>query len=284
MPGGSNPLRWRLPRRDERRRELRDVRESVRYGSTLRARRVPLSGGSNAVRWSVRRHERRQRELRRVRNELHGRSSVHDGSVRLSDGSNVVRGNVRDDRLGSSQLRSVRDELPGRSAVLCGRMRLDVFDGAHGVRNGRVDGVHRPAERREQLRNVRRSLFGRPNTRRGIVLQRKLPLLCAPSFSNCNGDGDDGCETNIDTDVNNCSACGSLCATRAGASGALCMTGRCEPVVRQIAVIAIDSSPTGARLICSRRPLTAGCALVLVSVRAARRAPSARRERVSRCA
>ena len=49
---------------------------------------------------------------------------------------------------------------------------------------------------------------------------------CNPGFADCNANPADGCETNVTTDLNNCSACGTKCI---GANGAeACMNGQCK--------------------------------------------------------
>jgi len=44
-------------------------------------------------------------------------------------------------------------------------------------------------------------------------------LACATGFGDCNGDADDGCETNLLTSTRNCGACGTRCS---GATNACC--------------------------------------------------------------
>jgi hypothetical protein len=45
---------------------------------------------------------------------------------------------------------------------------------------------------------------------------------CAPGFADCNGNPADGCEANLNSDRNNCGACGNHCL-----SGQICDTGVC---------------------------------------------------------
>jgi hypothetical protein len=53
---------------------------------------------------------------------------------------------------------------------------------------------------------------------------------CAAGFGNCDSLVDNGCETALNTDVNNCGACGRRCATGAGTNvtSATCNMGRCQ--------------------------------------------------------
>jgi len=51
---------------------------------------------------------------------------------------------------------------------------------------------------------------------------------CDFGYGDCNGDKSvDGCETNIGTDVNNCGACGHVCATAAHLTNPTCTNGQC---------------------------------------------------------
>src|SRR5213078_2724669 len=43
----------------------------------------------------------------------------------------------------------------------------------------------------------------------------------------CDGNAGNGCETNLNTDLNNCGACGTVCTTPANAT-AVCSTGSCD--------------------------------------------------------
>ncbi len=50
--------------------------------------------------------------------------------------------------------------------------------------------------------------------------------VCNSGFESCNGSSVDGCETNLQADVNNCSACGTACPVRANAART-CTAGAC---------------------------------------------------------
>jgi hypothetical protein len=50
-------------------------------------------------------------------------------------------------------------------------------------------------------------------------------VSCAPGFADCDFDPDDGCETNLNTDVTNCGTCGKLCSTAGGTPN--CVGGTC---------------------------------------------------------
>ncbi|MFT3769363.1 MAG: DNRLRE domain-containing protein [Minicystis sp.] len=49
-------------------------------------------------------------------------------------------------------------------------------------------------------------------------------VTCDPGFADCNGDGADGCEANIDSSAANCGACGVTCPS------GVCQNGTCGPV------------------------------------------------------
>jgi hypothetical protein len=55
-----------------------------------------------------------------------------------------------------------------------------------------------------------------------VCAKAKCQMLCKPSFGDCNGFVDDGCETTLDDDPNNCGICGAKCA-----AGELCWKGAC---------------------------------------------------------
>ena len=50
---------------------------------------------------------------------------------------------------------------------------------------------------------------------------------CAPGTADCNANAADGCETNLQGDVNNCGACGLVCEGGAGVPPA-CVVGKCK--------------------------------------------------------
>lgn len=54
---------------------------------------------------------------------------------------------------------------------------------------------------------------------------------CVSSFQNCNGNIADGCEVDIQADVNNCGACGVVCSyanAQAGCFNAVCQLTACD--------------------------------------------------------
>lgn len=53
---------------------------------------------------------------------------------------------------------------------------------------------------------------------------------CSAGFGNCNGTTSDGCERNLNTDVNYCGSCSNNCATQShpNASGEACVAGTCR--------------------------------------------------------
>ena len=52
---------------------------------------------------------------------------------------------------------------------------------------------------------------------------------CAYGYANCNGQQDDGCEVNLNTDVNNCGSCGAKCTGVSLNGNAVCDQGHCCP-------------------------------------------------------
>jgi hypothetical protein len=56
-------------------------------------------------------------------------------------------------------------------------------------------------------------------------------VTCSSGFGNCDGDPTNGCEVNMNTDVNNCGACGHVCNVpngTAGCSNGFCIVARCN--------------------------------------------------------
>lgn len=52
-------------------------------------------------------------------------------------------------------------------------------------------------------------------------------IVCDANFADCNGNGDDGCEVDTRTDVENCNGCGMACPARANATRT-CVGGSCD--------------------------------------------------------
>jgi len=73
-------------------------------------------------------------------------------------------------------------------------------------------------------------------------------VTCAAGFGNCDGNPYNGCEANLHTDPNNCSACGDVCSTANTTAAPTCSAGVCEYTC------AAGSSTCGAAA-----PDTAGC-------------------------
>jgi hypothetical protein len=67
-------------------------------------------------------------------------------------------------------------------------------------------------------------------------------LACSDGWGDCNGDPADGCETNLQSDPNNCLSCGRSCAVAGGVGECsldptcsltpCCKIARCEPPFR----------------------------------------------------
>src|SRR5262249_55771873 len=49
-------------------------------------------------------------------------------------------------------------------------------------------------------------------------------LTCSDGYADCNSNGCDGCEVNIESDSNNCGGCGTICS-----AGDTCQSGACAP-------------------------------------------------------
>ena len=58
---------------------------------------------------------------------------------------------------------------------------------------------------------------------------RMCSIDCLPGSGNCDRNVDNGCETNLTNNVENCGACGNRC-TGAGGSVSQCVMGRCVTV------------------------------------------------------
>jgi hypothetical protein len=65
-----------------------------------------------------------------------------------------------------------------------------------------------------------------PNGTSACVGGNCVVQSCNPGFANCNGNPDDGCETNIATNPNNCGFCGRVCSAGPNSSP-ICTQGNC---------------------------------------------------------
>jgi hypothetical protein len=50
---------------------------------------------------------------------------------------------------------------------------------------------------------------------------------CNTGYGNCDGIATNGCETNLQTDINNCGTCGNVCPAGTGSQRAVCNSGTC---------------------------------------------------------
>ena len=79
-----------------------------------------------------------------------------------------------------------------------------------------------------------------PNVTAGVCNgSGKCTLTCAPGFKDCDGKAANGCEVNINTDTNNCGACGTTCNQGA------CTSGTCNPTSCNALHTANGSLPSG---------------------------------------
>jgi hypothetical protein len=63
----------------------------------------------------------------------------------------------------------------------------------------------------------------RPNTTGSVCTMGACGITgCVAGFANCNGNATDGCEVNVQTDLNNCGSCGHHCMMA-------CVMGVCNP-------------------------------------------------------
>ena len=67
-------------------------------------------------------------------------------------------------------------------------------------------------------------------------------LTCSQGYDDCNHSINDGCESNIGSDVNNCGVCGNRCAFAGGVPG--CDAGSCLLAACQTGYYDIDGNPT----------------------------------------
>ena len=68
--------------------------------------------------------------------------------------------------------------------------------------------------------------FGNQNCQSNFCAAGQCQPSCMAPFLNCNGNPIDGCETNVNTDLNNCGMCGFMCPDRPNSSPT-CSAGNC---------------------------------------------------------
>lgn len=114
------------------------------------------------------------------------------------------------------------------------------------------------------------SCQGAPNAS-GACSSGACGLVCNAGFRNCNNLTGDGCEINVNTNVNNCGACGQVCAVSNGTPG--CSNAQCTVVSCNAGFGNCDSGASngceqplntlmhcgGCNVFCSRANATATC-------------------------
>lgn len=63
-------------------------------------------------------------------------------------------------------------------------------------------------------------------------LSNACAIVCDSGFANCNGDTADGCEANLDEDINNCGSCGGVCMVPNATAACVaeeCEVDQCDP-------------------------------------------------------
>jgi len=60
---------------------------------------------------------------------------------------------------------------------------------------------------------------GDEHTTEATCVHARCTISCQPTFANCNGVDDDGCEIDLSTDPLNCGECGNICPDDACAGG-----------------------------------------------------------------
>ncbi len=78
------------------------------------------------------------------------------------------------------------------------------------------------------------NVCGGPNTIAPSCVTGKCAFVsCVSGFADCDGDAKNGCESNLDNDVHNCSACGKSCNVKEEA----CHKGKCGPKIRPVVLV-----------------------------------------------
>ncbi len=75
-------------------------------------------------------------------------------------------------------------------------------------------------------------LNGGTNTSEGVCVGGTCQIRCAPSYEDCNGNLDDGCEVNTLKSQDNCGACGQACAPSQPCVDGTCLEGPCTQDIR----------------------------------------------------
>jgi hypothetical protein len=81
------------------------------------------------------------------------------------------------------------------------------------------------------------SINATPNCENGLCKP-----ICNAGFANCDGDPNNGCEVNLNTNVNNCGQCGNVCTNTANATSMTCSSGSCQVATCSASFFDVDSN------------------------------------------